>query len=66
MDLTGAVWIKSSYSTNNGNCVEVAQLPGGVVMRDSKDPDGAALTFTRAEWDAFLLGIRAGEFGQPQ
>jgi hypothetical protein len=64
MDLTSAEWHKSSYSTNNGNCVEVARsLPGVVAVRDSKDPDGPALVFTAGEWRAFVSGARAGEFG---
>jgi hypothetical protein len=64
VDLTSADWRKASYSSNNGNCVEVARnLPGVVVVRDSKDPDGPVLVFTRAEWRAFLSGARAGEFG---
>ncbi len=64
MDLTSAAWRKSSYSSNNGNCVEVARnLPGVVAVRDSKDPDGPALVFTADEWRAFVSGARAGEFG---
>ena len=64
MDLNEAVWRKAGKSTESGNCVEVAlNLPGVVAMRDSKDPGGPALTFTRAEWEAFLLGIRDGQFG---
>ena len=64
MDLTGAVWRKSSYSSNGGDCVEVARnLPGVVAVRDSKDPDGPALVFTADEWRAFVSGARAGEFG---
>ena len=56
-------WMKSSWSYSNGNCVEVAQLPGGQVgVRDSKDPDGPVLRFTRGEWSAFVAGVRAGEF----
>jgi Domain of unknown function (DUF397) len=61
-----APWVKSSYSGPQGNCVEIAFLGGGeVAMRNSRDPDGAALVFTRAEWEAFLSGARDGEFGTP-
>jgi hypothetical protein len=62
MDLTGAIWRKSSYSGNNGDCVEVATLPGGVAVRDSKDREGVALVFTSSEWLAFLARARNGEF----
>ncbi|WP_430780304.1 DUF397 domain-containing protein [Actinoplanes sp. G11-F43] len=63
-DLTGAVWHKSTRSGGNGgDCVEVAaNLPGIVALRDSKDPGGGTLVFSRAEWAAFLSGIRHGEF----
>jgi hypothetical protein len=33
-----------------------------VVMRDAKNPDGPTLYFTEAEWDAFVLGVKDGEF----
>jgi hypothetical protein len=64
-NLTRAVWRKSSYSgTNGGQCVEVARnLPGLVAVRDSKNPDDGALTFTADEWRAFLGAARGGEFG---
>jgi hypothetical protein len=56
-------WIKSSFSYANGNCVEVASLPGGHIgIRDSKDSEGAILRFTSDEWQAFLGGVRNGEF----
>ena len=56
-----APWVKSSFSFANGNCVEVAELPGNSVgIRDSRDPGGPVLRFTRAEWAAFLRGRRGG------
>ena len=62
-----AHWVKSSHSgPTGGNCVEVAFLADGeVAVRNSRDPDGPALIFTTAEWDAFLGGARDGEFGLP-
>jgi Domain of unknown function (DUF397) len=65
--LAGATWLKSSRSgPTGGNCVEVAFLPAGdVAMRNSRQPDGPALIFTQAEWDAFIGGARDGEFGSP-
>ncbi|WP_436761288.1 DUF397 domain-containing protein [Streptosporangium sp. V21-05] len=49
--------------SNGGNCVEVAGLSGGrAAVRDSKDPSGPALVFTRGEWAAFVGGVRNGEF----
>jgi len=54
-----APWVKSSFSFANGNCVEVAELPGGWIgIRDSRDPGGPVLRFTRAGWAAFLGGAR--------
>jgi len=63
MNLTDAVWQKSSYSgSTGGNCVEVARnLPGVVAVRDSKNPEGGALVFGRKEWKAFVAGIRDGQ-----
>jgi hypothetical protein len=45
-----------------GACVEVAQFQDSYLFRDSKDPDGPVLRFTREEWDAFVSGVRAGDF----
>lgn len=57
------VWIKSSLSAYNGNCVEVAGLTDDTIrVRDSKHPRGAVLNFTPAEWDAFIGGVHNGEF----
>jgi hypothetical protein len=64
-DLVGP-WVKSSYSGPQGNCVEVAPMrDGAVAVRNSRHPDGPALVFTAAEWDAFLCGALDGEFGTP-
>lgn len=60
---SGSYWVKSSFSFANGNCVEVADLPGGRIgVRHSKDVTGPVLRFTPDEWHAFLGGVRNGEF----
>ncbi len=61
--LVGANWRKSRHSGYNGNCVEVAALvDGAVAVRNSRDPHGPALVYTRAEIAAFLAGVKDGEF----
>ncbi|MGV9381432.1 DUF397 domain-containing protein [Nonomuraea sp. NPDC003707] len=69
-------WRKSSFSNGTGgNCVEVALLEADrygaehkaglgplIAIRDSKDPDGPKLYFTRSEFAAFRYAIMAGEF----
>jgi hypothetical protein len=65
MNLTSARWRKSRYSANNGGeCVEVARdLPGAVVVRDSKDPGGPKLVVTPDAWRAFTASVKADESG---
>jgi uncharacterized protein DUF397 len=59
MDLTGADWCKSSYSSNAGGCVDVARnLLGIVAVRDSKNTAGPALVFPAGAWRAFVAALR--------
>ena len=60
IDLSCAQWHKSSYSGQNGNCVEVARnLPALVAVRDSKAPGRSNLLVSPETWRAFLLTLRA-------
>lgn len=61
MDVTSARWRKSTKSGNNGgDCVEVADnLPGVVLVRDTKDRDGGTLFFPPAAWRAFVAEVAA-------
>lgn len=54
-------WRRSSYSGNGGGqCVEVADLPRRVAVRDSKNPDGPRLIFTREAWRVFSREVQSG------
>ena len=55
-------WRKSSRSGAAGHCVEVANVPSAVLVRDSKDIDGPVLAFGAPDWAGFIAGVRAGEF----
>ncbi len=61
-ELGAVTWCKSTRSGANGNCVEVAQLPNAVAVRDSKHPTGPALVFAPDEWVAFISAAKDGEF----
>jgi hypothetical protein len=62
-DLSRTLWHKSSHSSANGQCVEVARnLPGVVAIRDSKHPDGHVLVLTAGEWQAFLGDVKDENF----
>ncbi|MGW3787003.1 DUF397 domain-containing protein [Micromonospora chokoriensis] len=60
MDMTDARWRTATRSSNNGgDCVEVADnLPGRVLVRDSKDRDGGTLAFAPAAWSSFVKDVR--------
>jgi hypothetical protein len=57
-------WRKSSHSGQT-NCLEVRLRSGDVQVRDSKDPGGTVLSYTRDEWLAFVAGAKDGEFDLP-
>lgn len=58
-----AAWRKSSYSTNGGNCVEVAPLVDGrIAIRDSKDPHGPVIVFDRVTFTSFTEAIKGDRF----
>lgn len=61
-DFTAVAWRKSSASDGSDNCVETARVDGTAAVRDSKDRDGAVLTFGERAWADFLHGVRAGRF----
>jgi hypothetical protein len=57
--MNGFDFVKSSYSTGSGECVEVARnVPGAVAVRDSKEPDGPILRVVPRSWAAFTASLR--------
>ena len=67
-DTTHAVWLRSSLSKEDSEAVvEVAEFDDGFrAVRDGKSPEKGTLFFTPAEWEAFVLGARDGEFDIPE
>jgi len=62
MNETKTDWQRSSFCANNA-CVEVARVDQDeILVRDAKNPHVAPLSFSWAEWEAFRLGVRAGQF----
>jgi hypothetical protein len=60
-DLSRAVWRKSTRSSADNECVEVARnLTDVVAVRDSKDPDGPKLIFSRSKWNEFTARVKNG------
>lgn len=63
VDLSNARWMKTTHcGPDRENSVEVAFVGQAIAVRDAKNPDGPALIFTAAEWDAFVGGAKDGEF----
>lgn len=62
-DLGTASWRKSSFSNDQGQCVETAALADGTIaVRNSNHPELGVVVFTRAEMAAWIKGCQAGEF----
>lgn len=53
-------WRKSSYSADQGNCVEMATQPSTVLVRDSSDLDSRVLEMTMTQWELFLARTKNG------
>ncbi|MQY11228.1 hypothetical protein SRB5_13430 [Streptomyces sp. RB5] len=54
-------WKKSTHSGNQGgDCVEVSAHAAHIHVRDTKNRTGPSLTFTPAEWEAFVAGVKKG------
>ncbi|MFJ9694078.1 DUF397 domain-containing protein [Kitasatospora sp. NPDC101183] len=63
INLAQAAWRKSSYSAQEGQCIEVADgFPGLMPVRDSKNPGGPVLIFPSTAWQSFVTAVRTGEF----
>ena len=63
-ELSGACWLRSSYSTGANNCVEAARPRSGpwaglLAVRDSKDPAGPALLFSPESWAGFTVAFQS-------
>ncbi|MGH3777245.1 MAG: DUF397 domain-containing protein [Pseudonocardiaceae bacterium] len=62
-DLDTAPWRKSSFTVDQGSCVEAAPLAdGSIAIRNSNHPEAGVVFFTRTEVDAWIKGVKAGEF----
>jgi len=56
--LARAAWRTSSYSNNGGECVEVATTDNAIAVRDNKDRQGAALTFSPQARERFARSLK--------
>ncbi|MEU0520683.1 DUF397 domain-containing protein [Streptosporangium sp. NPDC006007] len=68
-ELVGVAWRISTRSENGGgSCVEAGPFADGsgrVAVRHSRRPGGEVIVYTRAEWEAFIGGVKDGEFDFP-
>jgi hypothetical protein len=56
---TGDLRWRIASASGGGNCVQVAALPDGIAVRDSKNPDGPPHFYGKREWRAFMAAIRS-------
>ena len=67
ISLMSGGWKTSSFSLSNNDCVEVRKgTVTGILIRDSKDKTKRQLYFDNEEWDAFIKGVKAGEFDRSE
>lgn len=58
---TDLIW-RTALSCNGGACIKVAASGQTVLIADSKAPGGPVLSYTPAEWEEFVTGIKNGDF----
>jgi hypothetical protein len=56
-------WRKSSYSVNNGACVEVMAELDGIAMRDSANKSGSVIRYSSSAWRDFLVQLKGNGLG---
>ncbi|MFD5322826.1 DUF397 domain-containing protein [Streptomyces sp. NPDC127092] len=59
LDLAGADWRSGSQGVGD---VQIAFVEGFIAMRNGRRPEGPSIVFTPAEWRAFVVNAREGEF----
>ncbi|MET9932109.1 MULTISPECIES: DUF397 domain-containing protein [unclassified Streptomyces] len=62
LDISGVEWQGAPGTSPDEERVEIAHLPGGAIAMRSSLDHGTVLRYTKAEWDAFVLGAKDGEF----
>jgi hypothetical protein len=62
MSLVNALAWRTSLDCDGGTCIRVAPHEGMIVIGDTKSPDGPVLSYSKDEWQAFVAGVRRGDF----